>query len=98
MNWKETVKTLQYLHRDLPGCLQLGILLSHAEGACLRNCTVEQPRNQVSEMHFDKFQCFKTSFKTEECSFSGFLWDAVRWIKEVEMVESVDELRSSQSM
>ena len=28
---------------------------SHVEGAYPQNCMVEQPRNQVSEMHFDKF-------------------------------------------
>ena len=27
---------------------------SHAEGAYPQNCMVAQPRNQVSEMHFDK--------------------------------------------
>ena len=60
---------------------------------------VDQPRNQVSEMHFDKFpalatfQCWDTSFKTEVCSCS-----AMHWIKEVEMVESVDDLKSSHSV
>ena len=29
---------------------------SRAEGACPQNCMVEQPRNQVSEMHFGKFR------------------------------------------
>ena len=53
-------------------------LPSHTQGAYSQNCMVDQPRNQVSEMHFDKFpdpstfQCWKTSFKTEVCSFSGF--------------------------
>ena len=65
---------------------------------------VEQPRNQVSEMLFDKFpdpsafQCWKTSFKTEVCSCSSFPTDAMLWIKEVEMVESVDDLKTSQSI
>ena len=55
-----------------------------------QHCMVEQPRNQVSEMHFVKFlnpstfQCWKTSFKT--------------WMKEVEMVDSVDDLKTSQSI
>ena len=57
---------------------------------------------KVSEMHFDKFpdhsafQCWKTSVKTEVCSCSSFPTDAMLWIKEVEMVESVDDLKTSQ--
>ena len=59
---------------------------------------VEQPRNQVSEMHFDRvpdlsrFQFWKTSFKTEVCSCTSFPTNAKLWNKEVEMVESVDDL------
>ena len=55
-------------------------------------------------MHFDKFsnpstfQCWKTSFKTEACSCSNFSTEALQWIKEVEMVESVDDLKTSQSI
>ena len=65
---------------------------------------VGQPRNQVSEMYFDEFidlstlQCWKTSFEAEVCSCSSFLLDAMLWIKEVEMVESVDDLKTSQSI
>ena len=77
---------------------------SHAEGIYPQNCMFEQPRNQVLEMHFDKFpdpstfQCWKTSFKTEVCSCSNFPTDAMLWIKEVEMVDSVDNLKTSQSI
>ena len=52
---------------------------SHAEGVYPQNCMVELPRDQVPEMHFDKFpdpytfQCWKTSFETEVCSCSSFL-------------------------
>ena len=65
---------------------------------------VELPKNQVSEMHFDKFpnpstfQCWKTSFKTEVCSCSNLPMEAVLLIKEVEMVEPVDDLKASQSI
>ena len=64
----------------------------------------EQPGNQVSEMHFDKYpdpstlQCWKTSFKTDVCSCSRFLTDTMLWIKELEMVESVDDRETSQSV
>ena len=75
---------------------------SYAEGAYPQNCMAEQPRNQASEMHFDKFpnpstfQCWKTSFKTEVCSCSNSTTEAMLWINEVEMVESVDVLKTSQ--
>ena len=77
---------------------------SHAEGTYPQNCMFEQPRNQVLEMHFDKFpdpstfQCWTTCFKTEVCSCSNFPTDAMLWIKEVEMVDSVDNLKTSQSI
>ena len=52
---------------------------------------------------FDKFStpatfaCWKIRFKTEVCTCSQFLTEAMQWIKEVELVDSVDELRSSSS-
>ena len=36
-------------------------------------------------------------FKTEVCACSQFPTEAMQWIKEVEMVVSVDDLRSSSS-
>ena len=65
---------------------------------------VELTRKQVSEMHFEKFpnpstfQRWKPSFKTEVCSCSSFPTDAMLWIKEVEMVGSVADLETSQSI
>ena len=53
---------------------------------------------------FDKFPnpatlaCWKIRFKTEVCSCSQFPTEAMHWIKEVEMVESVDDLKSSCSV
>ena len=35
--------------------VNLKIRPSHAEGTCPQNCIVEQPKNQVSEMHFNTF-------------------------------------------
>ena len=52
---------------------------------------------------FDKFPtpatfaCWKTRFKTEVCTCSQFPTEAMHWIKEVEMVDSVDDLKSSSS-
>ena len=54
--------------------------------------------------HVDKFfdlatfQCRKTSFTTGVCSCSSFPTEAILWKKEVEMVESVDDLETSQSI
>ena len=44
------------------------------------------------------FACWKIRFKTEVCTCSQFLTEALLWIKEVEMVESVDDLKSSCSV
>ena len=58
---------------------------------------------QISDLHFDKFPtpatfaCWKIRFKTEVCTCSQFPTEAMQWIKEVELVDSVDELRSSSS-
>ena len=52
---------------------------------------------------FDKFPtpatfaCWKIRFKTEVCTCSQFPTEAMQWIKEVELVDSVDDLRSSSS-
>ena len=43
------------------------------------------------------FACWKIRFKTEVCTCSQFPTEAMQWIKEVELVDSVDELRSSLS-
>ena len=64
----------------------------------------DQKRLQISELHFDKFPnpatfaCWKIRFKTEVCTCSQFPTVAVLWIKEVELVESVDDLKSSRSI
>ena len=64
----------------------------------------DQQRLQISELHFDKFPtpttfaCWKIRFTTEACTCSQFPTEAMLWIKEVEMVESVDDLQSSRSI
>ena len=61
-------------------------------------------RLQISDLHFDKFPtpatlaCWKIRFKTEVCTCSQFPTEAMHWIKEVEMVDSVDDLISSTSI
>ena len=73
-------------------------LPSQEEGSYPQNCMVELPRIQVSELHFDTSQCWKKNFKTEVCSCSCCLTDAMLWIKEVEVAKSVDDLLTSQSI
>ena len=64
----------------------------------------DQQRLQISDLHFDKFPtpatfaCWKIRSKTEVCTCSQFPTEAMQWIKEVELVDSVDELRSSSSI
>ena len=68
-----------------------------------KNYGADQQRLQISDLHFDKFPtpatfaCWKIRFKTEVCICSQFPTEAMQWIKEVELVDSVDELRSSSS-
>ena len=74
------------------------------EGRFSKNYGEDQQRLQISELHFDEvpypatfFACWKMRLKTEVCTCSPFPTEAMQWIKEVELVDSVDELRSSSS-
>ena len=73
-------------------------------GDSSKNYGADQQRLQISDLHFDKFPtpatfaCWKIRFKTEVCTGSQFPTEAMQWIKEVELVESVDELRTSSSI
>ena len=64
----------------------------------------DQQRLQISDLHCDKFPkpatfaCWKMRSTTEVCICSQFLTEAMLWIKEVEMVESVDHLKFSRSI
>ena len=75
-----------------------------SEGRFQKNYGSDQQRLQISDLHFDKFPnpatfaCWKMRFKTEVCICSQFPTEAMLWVKEVEMVESVDDLKSSCSV
>ena len=75
-----------------------------SEGRFSKNYGADQQRLQISELHFNKFPTpatfayWKIRFKTEVCTCSQFPTEAMLWIKEVEMVESVDDLNSSRSI
>ena len=72
-------------------------------GDSSNNYGADQQRLPISDLHFDKFPtpatfaCWKIRFKTEVCTCSQLPTESMHWIKEVELVDSVDELRSSSS-
>ena len=72
-------------------------------GDSSKNYGADQQRLQISDLLFDKFPtpasfaCWKIRFKTEVRTCSQFPAEAMQWIKEVEMVDSVDDLKSSSS-
>ena len=75
-----------------------------SEGGFSKNYGADQQRLQISDLHFDKFPtsaafaCWKIRFETEVCICSQFPTEAMLWIKEVELVDSVDDLKSSCSV
>ena len=75
-----------------------------SEGDSSNNYGADQQRRQISDLHFDKFPtpatfaCWKIRFKTEVCTCSQFPTEAMLWIIEVEMVDSVNDLKSSFSV
>ena len=77
------------------------VIFSGADSS--KNYGADQQRLQIFDLHFDKFPtpatfaCWKIRFKTEVCTCSQFPTEAMQWIKEKELVDSVDELRSSSS-
>ena len=72
-----------------------------SEGGFSKNSGADQQRLQISDPHFDKFPspatsvCLKIRFKTEVCTCSQFPTEAMLWTREVELVDSVDALKSS---
>ena len=74
------------------------------EGDSSKNFGADQKRLQISDLNFDKFStpatfaCWEIRFKTEVCTCVQFPTEAMQWIKEVEMVDSVDDLKSSSSV
>ena len=73
-------------------------------GRFSKNYGANQQRRQISDLHFDKFPtpttfaCWKIRFKTEVCTCSQLPTQTVLWIKEVELVDSVDDQKSSCSV
>ena len=68
------------------------------------NSMAGQQRPQISELQFgtfptlSTFSCWKIRFKTQASSCSDFHSEAMLWVKEVEMVDSLDDLKSSRAI
>ena len=71
-------------------------------GDSLKNYGADQQRLQISDPHSDKFSTLSNlrllGDKIQDCTCSQFLTEAMLWIKEVELVDSVDDLKSSSSV
>ena len=69
-----------------------------------QNPVVGQQRKQKSELQFDKFPSphsflfWKIRFKNQVTTCSYFPSDTMLWTNEVEMVDSLDEFKSSRSV
>ena len=102
-----TVEKSERQKQDLDQRCQSGSSVKNSVIFCggdsSKNYGADQQRLQISDLHFDKFPtpatfaCWKIRFKTEVCTCSQFPTEAMLWIKEVEMVDSVDDLKSSSS-
>ena len=94
----------QFKIRDASVDRRPKVLSSPVREDSSKNYGADQQRLQISDPHFDKFPtpatfaCWKIRFKTEVCTCSQFPTEAMLWIKEVEMVDSVDDLKSSSSV
>ena len=70
----------------------------------LQNSMVGPQRQQISEPQFDKcptpqsFLLWKIRFKNQVTTCSDFPSETMLWINEVEMVDSLEELKSSRSV
>ena len=90
--------------RDLQGDRQPGILSVQPNQYIHGIFLVDQQRLQISELQFynvstlSTFLCWKIWFKTQVSACSSSPSEAMLWIKEVEMVDSVDDLKSSHSI
>ena len=75
-----------------------------AEGKNPQSSVGDQQRLQISELHVDKFRhtfnvfMLEIRFRTQVSACSGFHSEAMLWNKEVEMVDLVDDLKSSRSI
>ena len=65
---------------------------------------IRKHKNHILDTQFERFptpstfQCWKTTSKTDVCYGSNYPSEAIRWINEVEMATSVDDVKTSRSV
>ena len=102
--WKRVVGKNKMKISDASVDSQPKILYSSVEETLQIVMVQTNKRLQISDLHFEKFPtpaafaCWKLRFKSEVCTCSQFPTEAMHWIKEVELVDSVDELTFSSSI
>ena len=78
--------------------------ISHTGGTYSHNDMMDYPSFPISEMHLGKFldtlelQSWKINFKTDVSAKSKFPHITMRWIKEVGIAKSIDDLMAWQSI
>ena len=76
----------------------------NAAGTFRRILWLDSKDSKFSELQFDKFptpspfSCLKIRFRYQVTTCSDFPSEAMLWIKEVEMVDSMEQLKSSRSV
>ena len=99
MKQERRLKALQSLTRDLPETCRL----SFAEEVYQQNYMVGQSKSHISDLHFEQFPHALDLAMLEdefENSVFWFWWplETLRWIKEVEVADSLFDLKTSQSI
>ena len=96
---RDTISTPRFARR--PSTMNS---LFQTKGAYPQNHMADQQKLQISELQFDKFptlstfSCWKIRFKTQVSACSGSPSEARLLVKEVEMVDSVDDFKTSHSI
>ena len=78
--------------------------ISHTRGTYSHNGMMDYPKFPILEMHLGKFPnslefpSWKVNFETDVCSKSAVPHITMHWIKEVEIVKSIDDLMTSRSI
>ena len=88
---------------EAPALISTGRFVAREEER-IGSTIVGQQRQEISELQFDKFRtpqsflCWKKRFRNQVTTCSDFTLEAMLWIKEVEMVDSMEDLSSSRSV
>ena len=101
---KEMKREQQNSSIPAPRCQRGSGIHNHIGGTYSHGGVMDYTSSPTSEMNLGKFpnsmefQSWKVNFKTESCSETADPRLTVRWIKEVEIAKSIDELVTSRSI